>query len=320
MMLDENNSAKTIFNFFDLEPLPIENACITIGNFDGVHKGHQAIIQEMVREAQSKTQPVVVVTFFPNPADYFNPDRNSFYLSSPQEKESRLLELGVDRVITFKFDRDFAHLSPLAFLTGLKEKLGLQNLVIGYDFAMGRDRKGTISVVNQIGDQLGFAVKVIEPRNVGGQAVSSTLIRRRLDEGDLGAVREMLGRYYSVSGVVRHGSNRGSRIGLPTANIDHWIHKKLPAVGVYATRVLLWEQKLHGITNVGYRPTFENQEKPNIETHIMDFQGNVVGENLTIEFVQKIRDERQFSGVSDFLVQIEKDKKTAQRIFNDTEI
>ena len=319
-MVDKKNTTQNSLDFFDLDPLLIKNTCVTIGNFDGVHKGHQAIIQEMVAQGQKTAQSVVVVTFYPNPADYFNPDRNSFYLSSPQEKEARLLDLGVDRVVTFTFNQNFANLSPEDFLVGLREKLNMQGLVVGYDFALGRNRRGTITIIKQIGDKENFSVKVIEPRDLDGLAISSTLIRTQLDEGDMVAVREMLGRFYTVDGVVRHGSNRGSKIGLPTANIDHWPHKKLPAVGVYATRVHLRDRIYHGITNVGYRPTFEDQEKPNIETHIMDFFGDAVGETLSVEFVQRIRDEQKFSSVSDFLAQIQEDKMTAQRIFTHAEI
>jgi len=320
MMVHNNNGARNILDFFALEPLHIKNACITIGNFDGVHKGHQAIIAKMVNQAQLSTKQVIVVTFFPNPSDFFNPNRNSFYLSTPQEKERLLLDMGVDQVITFKFDHDFANLSPEAFLSGLKEKLGLSVLVVGYDFALGKNRRGTIDVIKRISHELGFEVKMIEPLNQGDQAISSTLIRNRLDAGDMAAVREMLGRYYAVDGVVRHGSNRGAKMGLPTANIEHWPHKKLPAIGVYATHVYLRGQMYWGMTNVGYRPTFEDQEKPNIETFILNFEGNVVGERLTIEFIQKIREEQKFNGVDDFLAQIEKDKITAQRILNDAEI
>lgn len=319
-MVNNNNGARNILDFFDLQPFPFENACITIGNFDGVHKGHQAIIAKMVNQAKNSSKQVIVVTFFPNPADYFNPNRNSFYLSTPQEKQTLLLSMGVDHVVTFKFGQDFANLSPEEFLSGLKEKLGLSVLVVGYDFALGKNRRGTLDVINQISRQLKFEVMMIEPLSVGHQAISSTLIRKRLDKGDLIAVRQMLGRYYAVDGVVRHGSNRGAKMGLPTANIEHWPHKKLPAIGVYATMVNLRGQKYLGITNVGYRPTFENQEKPNIETFIMNFEGNLVGENLSIEFVQKIREEQKFTGVEDFLVQIEKDKIVAQRILNDAEI
>ena len=317
MMVHDN---KCVRNFFDLKTLPFDDACITIGNFDGVHKGHQAIIAKMVIHSKRSKRQVLVVTFFPNPADYFNPNRNSFYLSTSQEREALLLKNGVDQVITFKFDRDFANLSPESFLSGLKEKLGLSVLVVGYDFALGKNRRGTIDVIKGISHELDFVVEMIEPLNLGDKAISSTLIRNQLDKGDMLSVREMLGRYYAISGIVEHGSNRGAKMGLPTANIVHWTHKKLPAVGVYATQVNVRGEKYWGITNVGFRPTFENQDKPNVETFIMNFEGDVVGENLTIEFVQKIREEQKFNCVEDFLTQIEKDKLTAKRILNDAEI
>ena len=315
MVHDDN----LVRNFFELNPLPFNNTCITIGNFDGVHRGHQAIINTMVDHSQSFNRQVLVVTFFPNPVDFFNPNRNSFYLSTPQEREALLLQNGVNEVITFKFDRDFANLSPECFLSGLKKKLGLSVLVVGYDFALGKNRRGTFDVIKDISHDLDFKVDMIAPRNLGDKAISSTLIRKQLDRGDMFSVREMLGRYYAISGIVKHGSNRGAKMGLPTANIDHWPHKKLPAVGVYATLVDVWGKKYWGMTNVGFRPTFENQDKPNIETFIMKFNGDLVGENLTIEFVKKIREEKKFNGVKDFLDQIEMDKMAAKRILNEAE-
>lgn len=319
-MVNEFDPIPNIVSFSKLEPLGVDNSCITIGNFDGVHRGHQAIINRMVRNAKSQNRPVIVVTFYPNPADFFNPEVNAFYLSSPQEKASRLLEMGVESVITFKFNQDFANLSPREFLSGLKKKLGLAVLVIGQDFALGKDREGTLPVIKELGRELGYKVEVIRQVNFGDEAISSTNIRQSLDEGDVIRAAELLGRYYSLSGLVTHGSDRGTRIGLPTANMTHWAHKKIPAVGVYATIVDVLGERYKGITNVGYRPTFEDQQRTSIETHILDFDGNIYGERIEIAFLQKIRDEQKFPSVEAFLAQIERDKTTARRIFRDDEI
>ena len=303
-------------NFFDLTPLPYKGSYITIGNFDGVHLGHQAIIHRMHQKVQHARQPLVVVTFFPDPSDFFNPQLNTFYLSTPEEKVSQLLALGVDEVVTFEFNHDFAGLSPEVFLQGLKDKLGLSVLVVGRDFALGRNRKGTLPVIQSIGHTMGFTVETIQPVNFEDQEISSTAIRERIDLGDLVCAGKMLGRPYSVSGGVTHGSDRGASIGLPTANILHWEKKKLPAIGVYATRVVLLDQVYEGITNVGFRPTFENQDLPSIETHILNFDGNIYGKQLEVQFIKKIRDEQKFDGVEAFLAQIERDKATARKIFN----
>ncbi len=306
-----------IIEISNFETLPYTNACITIGNFDGVHLGHQAIINQMVRTASQQARPVLVVTFYPNPTAFFSAQQEPFYLSTPQEKERQMLALGVDRVITFRFNRDFANLTAEAFLLQLRDKLGLGVLVVGQDFALGKDRAGTIPVLEALGRSHGFEVMTITQVELAEEGVSSTRVRQLLDAGAVDRAARLLGRLYSVSGEVTHGSDRGSRIGLPTANMDFWPLKKLPAVGVYATRVRLAGQVHKGITNIGYRPTFEEQTQVNIETHILDFDQNIYGEGISFEFVVKLRDEQKFSGVDTFLAQIELDKAKARRIFED---
>jgi riboflavin kinase / FMN adenylyltransferase len=304
-----------IIDFHALEPMPYQDACITIGNFDGVHLGHQAIITRMVREAQTQNHPVLVVTFYPNPFVYFNHQEQPYYLSTPAEKERLLLSLGVERVITLRFNREFANLTAEAFLAELKHKLGLGVLVVGEDFALGKGRQGTIPVLKSIGHDHSFSVEVISRIETAGQEVSSTLVRQALDAGDVEQVANLLGRPYQVAGIVTHGSDRGSKIGLPTANISAWPQKKLPAVGVYATEVYLQGQVYQGLTNIGYRPTFEDQTQVNVETHILDFDGNIYGEKMVLAFIVKLRDEQKFSGIAAFLAQIERDKTKARRIF-----
>ena len=311
------HNSQNFIEFSELPSLPYKQACITIGNFDGVHLGHQAIISKMVNQANSQGNPLIIVTFFPNPYDFFNPSVKSFYLSTPEERETLLLGLGVDRVVTFKFDQDFANLKPRDFLSELKTKLALRTLVVGEDFALGKNRQGTIPVLREIGNELSFELKVLPSVKLGDKDISSTKVRKRLEEGDVREAAKLLGRYYCVSGIVTHGSDRGSRIGLPTANILHWKKKKLPAIGVYATRVFLRGKEYYGITNVGFRPTFEDQTMPNVETHIFNFDDDIYGEQMKLEFIEKIRDEKKFSGVDAFLAQIEKDKAVAKRIFKD---
>jgi riboflavin kinase/FMN adenylyltransferase len=304
-----------IFDFGALIPQSYEDACITIGNFDGVHLGHQAIIKRMVQAASQSTRPLLVVTFYPNPYVFFNHPDQAYYLSTPREKERQLLALGVEQVITFRFDQEFAGLTAEAFLLKLRQSLGLGVLVVGHDFALGANRQGTIPVLKQIGRAHGFVVEIIPQVDLAGKEISSTLIRQYLDQGAVDRAADLLGRPYSVVGEVSHGSDRGARIGLPTANIAHWPHKKLPAVGVYATRVRLQDQDYHGITNVGYRPTFEDQSQVNVETHILDFSEDIYGQRISLEFIKKLRDEQKFSGVDALMAQIERDKAQAKRIF-----
>lgn len=314
-MLNENQQP-TVIDFFEFIPQLNAPSFVTIGNFDGVHLGHQAIIRKMVQKAEGDERPVIVITFFPDPSDFFNPHQKAFYLTSPSEKNRRLCKLGVDSVLTFHFTQNFSELKARKFLLVLSEKLAMNTLVIGRDFSLGKDRQGTLPVIQSLGEDLGFSVEMVEPIKLKGREVSSTRIRQQLVQGQVDQAAELLGRPYSISGPVTHGSDRGSRIGLPTANIAHWPKKQLPGVGVYATRVILGEDEHMGITNVGLRPTFENQKKPNIETHILDFDGNIYGEDLELRFVEKIREEQKFSSVNAFLDQIKHDKSAARKIFS----
>ena len=315
-MLNETQIQPDVIDFFELIPLPLKDSCVTIGNFDGVHLGHQAIIKKMVREAGVDIRPVIVINFFPDPSDFFNPDREAFYLTSPSEKTRLLCQLGVDRVLTLHFTKRFSELTARQFLSMLMEKVDMKTLVIGRDFALGKDRKGTMPVIQTLGEEFGYNLEIIEPIKLDGKEISSTKIRQHLARGQVDAAAALLGRPYTIAGPVTHGSDRGASIGLPTANIAHWPKKQLPAVGVYATRVVLRGDEHFGITNVGFRPTFEDQKTPNIETHILDFDGNIYGEELKLHFVQKIRDEQKFSGVNAFLDQITRDKSTARKIFS----
>ena len=319
-MINDVHSDLTIFDFDKLQPLPFQDSLVTLGNFDGVHLGHQAIISRLVEKAQLTQQPVIVVTFYPNPSVYFKRREKPYYLLTPNRKEELLLELGVDAVVTFRFNGEFASLTPEEFLIGLKANLGMSSLVVGHDFALGKNRQGTIPVIREIGKKLSFDLEIIKPIIVGELDVSSTLIRQSLGKGDVRTAADMLGRPYSIAGEVSHGSDRGSRIGLPTANLFHWDGKKLPAVGVYATLIELNGQMHYGITNVGFRPTFESQSDVNIETHILDFDGNIYGEKMSVAFIQKIRDEIKFSGVDALLQQIEQDKISAREIFHHDQI
>jgi len=315
-MPEITDSEINIIDFSEIRVFPYPKSCLTIGNFDGVHRGHQAILKEMLHLAGSDDMPVIVVTFFPNPIDFFNHRGQGFYLTTPREKEDLIRAMGAVDVMTLRFDQRFADLSPKAFLSSLKEKVGLQALMVGHDFTLGKARQGTIPVIKAIGEELSFSVNVVSPVRLGEDEISSTAIRQLLDAGEVHTAARLLGRLYAVSGKVMHGSERGSKIGLPTANLSQWPQKKLPGVGVYATYVTVGGGTYQGITNIGFRPTFEDQRLPNVETHILGFDGNIYGMEITLEFLKKIRDEQKFNGVASFLAQIEKDKAAVQRIFN----
>jgi riboflavin kinase/FMN adenylyltransferase len=315
-MSDKNPEGfSEIVRFQDLSPKPYLDSCLTIGNFDGVHLGHQAIIRRMVQDTKQSGSPLIVVTLYPNPSVFLKKRPINEYLSTPDEKEKMLRELGVDEVVTFKFDEEFANLKPEIFISGLVDNLQMRVLVVGPDFAMGKGRQGSRAFLDEAAGNLKFSIKAAQPVLFEDLDVSSTRIRRFLDEGNVKVAAKLLGRYYDITGTVVHGSDRGSRIGLPTANLSYWHEKKRPAIGVYATHVTLDEVMYQAITNVGYRPTFETQTVPNIESHILGFDGNIYGECLTLTFIDKIRDELKFDSVNAFLAQIEQDKETAREIF-----
>ncbi len=300
-----------------MAPLRVSDPVLTIGNFDGVHLGHQAVIKALIKKARQRGVPAFVLTFFPDPSDFFSEADWPYYLTTPFEKANLICSLGVDRVFTMRFNGPFADLSPEAFLSTLKEKFDLSLLLVGRDFALGKNRQGAYEEIQALSHKLSFDLETMPKVNLHDQIISSTTIRRFLDRGKVNDAAKLLGRPYQMDGVVTHGSDRGARIGLPTANLSHWPLKKSPGVGVYVTFAILESARLPAITNVGVRPTFENQAKPNIETHILDFDGNIYGTKMSLAFVCKIRDEQKFSGVDDFLAQIENDKMVARKIFKD---
>jgi riboflavin kinase / FMN adenylyltransferase len=316
-MSDADVGSSGTVDFLTMPPLRVADPVLTIGNFDGVHLGHQAVIKALIKKARQKGVPAFVLTFFPDPSDFFSEADWPYYLTTPSEKANLICGLGADRVFTLRFDRAFADLSPEAFLSTLKEKFDLSLLLVGQDFALGKNRQGAFEEIQALSHKLYFDLETMPKVNLHGQVISSTTIRLFLDRGKVNAAAELLGRPYRMDGVVTHGSDRGARIGLPTANLSHWPQKKSPGVGVYVTYAFLGSERLPAVTNVGVRPTFENQAKPNIETHILDFDGNIYGTKMSLAFVCKIRDEQKFSGVDDFLAQIENDKIVARKIFND---
>lgn len=323
-MQDVNRLDVSIVEFSGMPPMPFHGAVITIGNFDGLHLGHQAVITQMVQKAKERNRPVVVVTFFPNPSRFFKKTpsaegSDAYYLLTPGEKEDQLKALGVEQVITFRFDQMFASLSAEDFLAGLKDTLDFGVLVVGEDFALGKNRQGTIPVIKAIGQHYSFQVETIPQVKLSHGEISSTMIRRLLDDGAVAKATNLLGRPYMITGVVSHGADRGGKIGLPTANMSYWEQKKRPGVGVYATLVDINGRVFQGITNIGYRPTFENDVQANIETHILDFNQNIYGEKISLAFIQKLRDEQKFSDVDALLAQIERDKAKARRILSHVE-
>lgn len=292
-----------------LDSIHLDQSRVTIGSFDGVHLGHQAIIRQLVQDARAAGAPAVVVTFFPHPAVILRGLNGPYYLTSPEERATLLAQLGIDTVITLKFDHDLATQTPEEFLQMLSTHLGLRRLWVGYDFALGRNRSGNVETLKQLGERMNFSVEVVQTIiNHNGEAISSSNIRRWLAEGNVKLAARLLGRWYSVAGQIVHGDGRGKGLGIPTANLDFWPERVLPASGVYATWAWLGQQRFISVTNVGLRPTFADQPpRPRVEAHILDFEQDIYGREVRLEFIEYLRPEQRFASAAELVKQIHED-------------
>lgn len=293
---------------WSIDPISLEKAWVTIGSFDGVHRGHQAIIHQLVSGAHQAGAPSVVLTFYPHPAAVLGNRTAPRYLTSPEERAAILGQMGVDLVINHPFNREVAGLSARDFVQRLKRHLGMQHLCIGYDFALGKNREGDVSTLKRLGEELGYRVHVTQPFEINGKIISSSQIRSLLDKGDIQQANFLLGRPYRLDGEVVPGDARGRTIGIPTANLAVWVQRALPKSGVYACFTWIAGRRFQSVTNVGYRPTFDNQATlPSVETHILDFSGELYGRNLQVDFIARLRDEQRFSGIEELVSQIRRD-------------
>ena len=285
-----------------------QGAWVTIGSFDGVHIGHQQIIKTLTEGAKAENSASVIVTFFPHPAKVLRPFPDPFYLSTPEEKDATLARLGLTSVLTINFSRQLASLTAFEFMSILHNQLKFSCLLIGYDFRLGANREGDLQKLREIGEQLGYCVRAIEPLQSTSQVVSSSLIRKLISEGEITTANIMLGQEYTVSGEIVHGDGRGRHIGIPTANIEPWKEKLIPKIGVYAAFAHLEGRRHKAVVNIGRRPTF--YDKPalqTIEVHLLDFDKDIYGSHLSLNFIKRIRDEVKFNSADELMGQIRKD-------------
>jgi riboflavin kinase/FMN adenylyltransferase len=306
---------------------------LTIGVFDGVHRGHQDLVRRMVQHAEATTLGTACITFDPDPDRVLHPERRHQALSTLDDRVRRLRALGIDRVDVMPFSRDFSLQSPEEFVTSLQATYPLRSLWVGSDFALGRDRKGTVERLKEIGGSCGFAVVAVEPLPQDGRTISATWIREALDSGEVELAARLLGRPYCLDGVVGSGMRRGRQIGFPTANILPPHDRALPADGVYFVRASLGggrrvsaEQDssggrpvdsdvslaaLFGVVNLGSRPTFDEAERL-VETHLLDYSGDLYGERIDVCFLRQIRGIRRFPGIDELRSQIARDVAVAR--------
>ncbi|MCL7451652.1 MAG: bifunctional riboflavin kinase/FAD synthetase [Anaerolineae bacterium] len=301
----------------DLSKLSLrQETILTIGAFDGVHRGHQALIARVVNRARATNRLAGLLTFHPHPAVVLAPKRAPRYLTTPGEKVALLEGLGMDLVVLMRFDRELAATSAHDFMAQISTRLRLSELWIGADFALGRNREGDVPRLRLLGDQFGYAVYVVEPVVDDGAPISSSRIRALLLEGDVEEATELLGRYPRVSGQVVGGAARGRNLGFPTANLEVRPERAVPANGVYAVYAVLGRERYPAVANVGVRPSFDNGERT-VETHIFDFDRDIYGCDLVVEFVARLRNERRFEDIGDLIAQIGKDMEAARAILED---
>ena len=292
-------------------PPALSRAVYAIGNFDGVHRGHQAVLTRARDLARSLGAPSAALTFEPHPTDFFAGRPIVFRLTPFAQKSAEIAKLGLTGVVSLSFDGDLAALTAQAFVEEvLLGRLNPSALIVGADFHFGRGRSGSPQYLREAGERYGFAVEIADKVRLGGDSISSSAIRRALERGDTDGAEQMLGRRYSVSGIVAGGQRLGRTLGVPTANIKLEPTNRL-AFGVYAVRAYLGERRRDGVASFGVRPTVDNGA-PLLEAHLFDFNEDIYGRNLTVEIVAHIRPELKFDGL-DALKQAMRDDMDAAR-------
>jgi len=296
----------------------LENAVVTSGTFDGVHLGHQKILNRLNQVANLTNGQSVVITFYPHPRSVISSDNRIVKLLSTLDEKIELLEnSGVNHLLIIPFTREFSELSSEEFIQNiLIETIGTKTLVIGYDHRFGKNREGSFDFLKQNKEKYGFEIEEISRQDIENVGVSSSKIRKALQEGDVPSADHFLGRNYSLSGLIVKGKQLGRTIGFPTANIQvREIAKLIPADGVYAVKVHHNAAVFGGMLNIGNRPTVDGTYQT-IEVNIFDFDQEIYGENLKVEFLQKIREEKKFSGLDELNHQIGIDKITCEGLLN----
>lgn len=287
---------------------PLAHSVLTIGNFDGLHLGHRKIISRVKERSKLAHGPSVVMTFDPHPRQVLFPDQDFKRLFTREDLQSQLDLLGIDELVLEPFSRALSQMSPEEFIHEyIMKPFNPKALVVGYDFSFGAHRSGTLQVLEKILQSFGVELEVIAPVKFNDEIISSTRIRRAVAEGEVDLAAKLLGRNFYVEGRVARGAGRGRTIGFPTANLD--LRSPLvPKLGVYAGWIYRKNQKFKAVANIGINPTFHSAGSPTkFEAHILDYEQDLYGENVTFEFHNRIRDEMKFSAVDQLVTQIKKD-------------
>jgi riboflavin kinase/FMN adenylyltransferase len=288
---------------------------LTLGVFDGLHLGHQKIMQTVVERAAAINAVPTAITFDPHPRAVLYPENAPPLLQTLDQRLANFEVLGIRQAIVIRFDKAFGAQNAEVFLRDIvHERLQAKEVYLGKGFAFGANRGGNIELLRKISSELGFFADEVDEVCLRNQRISSSKIRQLLADGQVNLARRMLGRPYGVEGQIIHGNKRGRTIGFPTANLKP-VNRVIPKYGVYATAALIKDVWRRSITNVGVRPTFDGDREPSIETYILDFDGDLYGEVLRVRFLHRIRDERKFSGIDELKMQIGKDTNQALEYF-----
>lgn len=304
-----------------LEDIPANFApsVVTLGNFDGVHLGHRALFRQLLKRATQQQCQSVVCTFDPHPLKVLAPHQAPLLLNTREERRRLIGASHVDWLIEIPFDADFAAMTPEAFIDDLLlKRLQMRGLVVGYDYAFGKERRGNPEFLQEYGQQKGFAVDVLQPVGEDGEPYSSTRIRNLIATGKVAQVVPLLGRQFNLHGEVVSGFQRGRELGFPTANL-RTDKELIPAPGVYVVKARHGDMEYGGVVNIGYRPTFGGEDVT-IEVHLLDFTGTLYGEELRIYFIERLRAEQSFSGFAELSRAIAADVLKARQLLQQVRV
>ena len=292
---------------------PLRDTMLSIGVFDGVHLGHQRLLTHLRDEAKHSNRLSGVITFKSHPEVVLGGENRLLWLNDLETRISLIRHLGIDIVVALPFSSELARLPANRFIQLIKEHLRMRGLIVGPDFALGRNREGDADKLRILGREMDFSVEVIPVVVIDGLVVSSSTIRQALAVGDMKKVEKMIGRFFSLGGLVVSGDRRGRSLGFPTANLDIEADQALPSDGVYATITHIDDNSLPSVTNIGVRPTFGGKKRL-VETYILDFQDDLLGRKLIIDLVDKLRDEQRFDTVEELKAEMTKDVERARQI------
>jgi riboflavin kinase / FMN adenylyltransferase len=306
-----------MLQYNNLTNISAEDTWLTIGSFDGVHRGHQFLISNLVTEAHQAGSKAMVLTFHPHPAQVLRGLNTPYFLTTREEKLELLAGLHLDGVITLAFTPEMAASSAEDFMQMLTAAVHLKRLRVGQGFALGHDRKGNVDFLRVLGKELGYTVDTVTPYEMDGKRLSSSLIRGLIREGQVEQAGIYLGRPYSVQGLVVAGDGRGKSLGFPTANVQTDPLRLLPERGVYACRVVVDDHIYPSVANIGLRPTFtDGSSESRLEAHLLDYSGDLYKRNIRVEFIQRLREEKKFNTVQELMAQVQADIRHGREVLS----